>query len=248
MQADALLQGDSSSGSERGDHARRSLIRKSYLYIVLFVSVIGGMVTAVGLVYLILRTVLSGDTNSDFVSTLLNFIQLLFLFSVVLVYHLNALRTDGTSLSDVLAEKQSAYSVVIVDSGDGFVEAVKAALMKSEAKVQVTVTTPGEKPEGVNKAIIVSGGVMAAAGAPAWIHSFNGNKVIVQNEASDIVWADDATQAATSVQMLAEGQKVQKKRQTRSAWTYVMYVFAALFALQLLFILLAMGISLIPGF
>jgi hypothetical protein len=248
MQADALLQGDSSSGSERGDHARRSLIRKSYLYIVLFVSVIGGMVTAVGLVYLILRTVLSGDTNSDFVSTLLNFIQLLFLFSVVLVYHLNALRTDGTSLSDVLAEKQSAYSVVIVDSGDGFVESVKAALMKSEAKVQVTVATPDKKPEGDFKAIIVSGGVVAAEGTPAWIQSFDGNKVIVQNEASDIVWADDAAQAALSVQMLAEGQKVQKQKQTRSAWTYVMYVFAALFALQLLFILLAMGISLISGF
>jgi hypothetical protein len=118
--------------------------------------------------------------------------------------------------------------------------------VKSEAKVQVTVTPPDEKPEGDFKAIIVSGGV--AVDAPAWIRSFGGNRIVVQNEAANLVWADDAAQAALSVQMLAEGQKVQKQKQTRSAWTYVMYVFAALFALQLLFILLAMGISLISRF
>jgi hypothetical protein len=32
------------------------------------------------------------------------------------------------------------------------------------------------------------------------------------------------------------------------AWTYVAYVFAALFALQLLFMLFAFGVSLVTGF
>ena len=128
-----------------GDHARRSVLRKTYLYLVLFASVIGGMATAVGLVYQLIRVVLTGDTGSDFVNTVLNFIQLLFLFGVVLVYHLNVLRTDGASTADALAEKQSGYSVLIVDSGDGFVESVKAALMKLGSKVQVTVTNPDDK-------------------------------------------------------------------------------------------------------
>ena len=78
MQADALSTG------ELGDHARRSLIRKAYLYLVLFVSVIGGMATAVGLVYILLRVLLTGDLGNDFVDSLLNLIQLLFLFGVVL--------------------------------------------------------------------------------------------------------------------------------------------------------------------
>ena len=240
VQAEALMQ------AEMGDHARRSLIRKSYLYITLFVSVIGGMATAVGLVYQLIRVALTGDAGSDFVSQLLNLIQLLFLFVVVLIYHLNALRTDGASLSDALAEKQSMFSVLIVDSGDGLVDLVKAALVKSEAKVQVTVATPDKKTEGDFKAMIVSGAV--AVDAPAWIKSFNGNRIIVQNEASGLVWADDAAQAALSAQMLAEGQEVQTKKQSRSAWTYVVYIFAALFAIELLFILLAMGISLVTGF
>ena len=240
MQADAL------SEKEMGDHARRSIIRKSYLYLALFASVIGGMATAVGLVYLLLRTVLSGDIESDFANQLLNLIQLLVLFSVVLIYHLNALRVDSASISDSLAEKQSLFSVLIVDSGDGFVDAVKAALAKSDAKVQVTVAPPDEKPEGDFGAVILNGSL--AVDAPAWIRSFDGNRIIVQNEAANLVWADDAAQAAISAQMLAEGQEVRIKKQTRSAWTYVVYVFAALFAIELLFILLAVGIELASGF
>jgi hypothetical protein len=165
---------------------------------------------------------------------------------VVLIYHLNVLRADGASMADTLAEKQSAFSVLIVDSGDGVVDSVKAALMKLGAKVQVTVTTPKEKPEGKFGAVILGGSL--AVDAPAWIKSMGGNRIIVQNEASDIVWAEDEVQAALSVQRMAEGQEVQKKKQTRSAWMIVVYVFAAIFALQLLFFLLAFGISLVTGF
>ena len=246
MQADALLQGVSSSGSERGDHARRSIIRKTYLYLALFAGVIGGMVTAVGLVNLLLKALLTGYTGSGFTDDLFNMIQLLFLFGVVLVYHFNVLRADGASLSDALTEKQSAFGVLIVDSGDGFADSVKAALVKADAKVQVTATTPDEKPDGEFKAIIISGDL--AVDAPAWIKSFAGNRIVVQNEAENLVWADDAAQAAASVQMLAEGQEIQKKKGTRSAWTYVVYVFAALFAFQLLFLLLIFGIEMIGGF
>jgi hypothetical protein len=241
MQAEALTQDD------LGDHARRSVLRKTYLYLALFASVIGGMATAVGLVYQLIKLVLTGEAGSDFANGLLNLIQLLILFVVVLIYHLRVLRADGEAQADALAEKQNEYKVLIVDSGNGFVEAVKAALLKSDSKVQVTVTTPTEEPDGNFSAIVVSGGIVAAAGTPEWIRSFNGNRIIVQNEAQNLVWADDAAQAAQSVQMLAEGQEIQKKKQTRSAWIYVVYVFAALFALEFLFLLISLGVSLVIG-
>jgi hypothetical protein len=191
--------------------------------------------------------VLTGDAGGDFANSLLNLIQLLFLFGVMLVYHLNVLRRDGATISDKLIEKQSLFSVVVVDSGDGFVDAVKVALMKSESKVQVTVTTPAEKPEDGFSAIVLSGG-LAAGDAPDWIRSFGGSRIIVQDEAQNLVWAEDAAQAAESVQRLAEGQQVRSQKQKRSAWIYVVYVFAALFALQLLFLLLVLGISLVGNF
>jgi hypothetical protein len=68
---------------------------------------------------------------------------------------------------------------------------------------------------------------------------------VVQNEAKDIVWTDDTLQAAQSVQQLAEGEEIHKQKTSRSPWTIVIYVFAALFAVQLLFILFALGISLV---
>jgi Domain of unknown function (DUF5671) len=237
MQAEAL------TSDEMGDHARRSVLRKTYLYLVLFVSVIGGMATAVGLVYQLIRVVLSGDTASDFVNTVLNLTQLLFLFGVVLVYHLNVLRTDGAFTADVLAEKQSGYSVLIVDSGNEFVQSVKAALMKLGSKVQVTVANPEAKPDGNFNAILLNGSL--AVDAPDWIRSFNGSRIVVQNDAKDIVWTDDAVQAAQSVQQLAESQEIHQQKMGRSPWMIAIYVFAALFMLQLLFLLLAFGISLI---
>src|SRR5215208_5946895 len=96
MQAEALAQG------EMGDHARRSVLRKIYLYLALFASVIGGMATAVGLVYQLIRILLGGNAGSGFVDDILNFMQLLFLFGVVLMYHLNVLRMDGASTADSL--------------------------------------------------------------------------------------------------------------------------------------------------
>ena len=110
----------------------------------------------------------------------------------------------------------------------------------------MTVVTPAEKPEGEFSAIVVSGGT--ALNASEWIRSFGGSKVIVQNEAQNLVWAENVAEAAESVQRLAEGQEVQVKKPSRSAWIYVVYVFAALFALQLLFFLLVLGISLVGRF
>ncbi len=239
MQAEATLE------DEMGDHARRSVLRKVYLYLALFASVIGGMATAVGLVYQLIRVVLNVEVFG-FLNTVLNLTQLLFLFGVVLVYHLNVLRADGASTADSLADKQSAYSVLVVDSGNGFVDSVKASLAKLGSKVQLAVTTPEAKPEGNFNAVLVSGDV--AVNAPEWIRSFSGRRIVVQNEASNILWADDAVQATQFAQKLAEGQEIQKQKTSRSPWVIVAYVFAALFALQLLFMLLAFGISLVTNF
>ena len=59
------------------------------------------------------------------------------------------------------------------------------------------------------------------------------------------MWADDALQAAQSVQKLAEGQEIQRQKAARSRWIIIIYIFAALFGLMLLLILVSIGISLV---
>ena len=238
MQAEAMIQG------EQGDHARRSVIRKTYLYLILFAAVIGGMATAVALVYNLIRSLLTGDAGSDFVNNILNIAQLLFLFGVVLVYHLKVLRADGASTAGALAERQKEYPVLVVDSGDGFVESIKAALLKYAPNTPVTVTDPSTKPDGAFRALVLSSG-LAAGGSPEWIHSYNGNRIVVRDATKDLMWAEDAVQAAQLVQTLAEGQEIQRKRAGRSPWIILIYIFAALFGFVVLMILVSLGISLV---
>ncbi|HSL31115.1 MAG TPA: DUF5671 domain-containing protein [Anaerolineales bacterium] len=240
MQAEALAPG------ETGDHARRSVIRKFYLYLVLFGSVIGGMGTAVGLVYQLLRAVLTGDPGSSFANDILNLLQLLFLFGVVLMYHLSILRQDGAATADALAEKQSEYAVLVVDSGNGFVDSVRGALEKLGSNVRITVTGSEASPEGVFHALMLPGSLVV--NAPEWIRAFPGRKIVVQDEAKNIVWAEDPVRAAQSVQQLAEGQEITRQTTVRSAWSILIYIFAGLFLLQLLFVLLVFGVSFVTSF
>ncbi|MFT3890338.1 MAG: DUF5671 domain-containing protein [Anaerolineales bacterium] len=177
MQAEALAEG------ELGNHARRSIIRKFYLYLALFASVIGGMATAVALVYQLINALLGGYTGSNFLNTILNLVQLLILFVVVLVYHLNVLRRDGVmSPAEAEVEEQTIFSVLVVDSGDGLVDLVRTNLEKYGSKAQVTVIASGENFQGDYQVIVMSGKSMMD-NAPDWIRSFGGNRLFIGKDA-----------------------------------------------------------------
>jgi len=239
-----------------GDHARRSIVRKSYLYFVIFVAVIGGMAAAVSLVFTLISQLL-GAGEGNFVNSVLNALQMLVLFAILLLYHFFSLRRDTNTRAGALEEKQEQFSVLVFDKGDGkFGEAVKAAFKKSAPKLTITVTNANEKVADDLKvnAVVLPGSLtmnmMASPNADAWIRSFNGSRLIVPDEAAGVYWMNDFEQMAESARALAEGQEIrpQSATKTTSAWTYVAYVFAALFACQLLAILLSLGISMVAGF
>jgi hypothetical protein len=62
-----------------------------------------------------------------------------------------------------------------------------------------------------------------------------------------IVWSQDAGQAALFARQLSEGQTIRSQKRSGSAWMIVIYIFAALFAIQFVFGLLAFGLSWIFG-
>ena len=239
--------------NDMGDHARRSVIRKAYLYLVLFASVIGGMVTAGILVFNLINSAL-GNGISDFWTEVLNQVLVLSLFIVLLVYHLLALRADGTARADVLVEKQSKYHVAVLDADGKFGNAIKVAFAKRAPQVPLTgVDVNSSIPAELKvDAVILPGSLVVNTPetVEAWVRSFSGNKLIVSDEAVGVFWMDDFEQAADSAKSLAEGQDLrpQSSKRTTSIWTVVAYVFAALFACQLLFGLLMFGVSMVTGF
>jgi hypothetical protein len=226
-----------------GDHARRSDVRKAYLYLALFAGVIGGMSAAVALVYQLFSALFTGQIYTTFLATILNDLQLLMLFAVLLLYHLLVLRRDGVFTADALAARQAAFPILILDSGDGFAESVKAALLKVAPNVPVTIAS--EKPQGNFNAIVLSGSNTLAA--PGWIRSFDGIRIIVPNESQGLIWVGGVDkswtdEAAQTIRQLAEGQKIRQQR-VNPAWQLVIYITAALFGLQFLFLIVALIFS-----
>jgi hypothetical protein len=247
MQAEALGEGDAS------EHARRSIVRRSYLYLALFAGVIGGMIAAVVLVFTLINTALGG-TDSITRNALDSFI-LLILFVVLLLYHLSVLRKDSASRSEVLEAKQQEFQILVFNNEDGkFGESVQATFEKQELKASVKVINTNEAiPSDIKAGAVIlpmSLAINLPKNAEAWIRSFDGSKLIVNDEAAGIFWMNDFEQMAVSAQALAEGQELrpQSSKRATSPWIYGAYVLAGLFLCQIIGILLLLGVSMVTGF
>ncbi len=248
------MQTEAASDGAVGDDARRSVIRKTYLYLVIFASVIGGMISAGILLYTLFRNVLGADSG-DFGNTIINSLQTFVLFAILLLYHLTSLRRDGSGRTDEIEARQAAFGVLVFDTVSGkFGESVKAAFMKQAPKVQVIVVNTVDKiPTDLKVNTVILSGSLAVntpENVEAWMRSFSGTKLIVADDAAGVFWVNDVNAAVESAKTLSEGEELRPQSINRltSVWTYIAYVFAALFACQLLVVLLAFGVSMVTGF
>jgi hypothetical protein len=227
-----------------GAHARRSIVRKGYLYLVLFASVIGGMIAAVALIFQLLRALLNGERLLDFLSPSLNSLQLLTLFAVVLVYHLAALRRDGLARGEILEATSGQFPVLVIGEGQ-FAEKMRMALGKQSPRLLVAVMgSSGQLPgEAEYQAVILPSSVAfdPPEGLRDWLGRFEGKRIIVPDETGEALLAGNVQQASRMAAQLADGQEVRLVRPGSTAWQIVIYIFAALFALELLF----MGVTLV---
>lgn len=253
MQAEALAPGD------MGDHARRSLVRRAYLYLAIFATVIGGMASAIYLVYTILFGILDHRSES-FLTDVLNGLQLLSLFAAFMVYHWTTLRQDGGRAADALASRQAHFAVLIFETqGSGFAAPLMDAIKRASASIPVAV-------QAVEQGIPDGAGAVQAVVLPSslaldppealrlWLKDYSGPKLVVPvkdlpSKLQSWYWPGGALKnnqgvAAQIIRQLAEGQEVRSTSGT-PAWQMTAYVFAALFGLQFLLLLVGLGISLI---
>jgi hypothetical protein len=252
MQSEALAEG------EAGDQARKSLVRRIYLYVVIFAAVIGGMVSAVSLVFTLLDAVLGGGSGGNFLVSVLNSLQLLLIFSGLLVYHIVVMRQDGRSAADSLPARYRDFAVLAFEHAEsGFGKRLSEAVARQAADLPVAVQAV-EQPiaEGAEAAQVVALPADLALNPPEalrlWLNAYQGQRVVVPSPAPGWWWAGGASnrpenQAAQIIRQLADGE-TPRQGAGLSAWVIVAYVFAGLFAIQLLFILLSIGIALVAGF
>ena len=246
MQAEALSPGDG------GDHARRSLVRKIYLYLALFASVIGGMISAGSLVYLLLNALLGGGA-SNVLQDSLKALETLVLFVVLGVYHGLTLGKDGKTAGRTLAEKHAAFPTLIFDVENGsFGAAMLAAVQKQTPRLPATVQLVSQAvAKGTTPQAVILPGDLALDPPEAlrkWLIKFTGSRLVVPRAAAGWVWIGgaqaDLNQAALALRQLAEGQEVRQKAST-SGWTIFLYVLAGLFGLEALGLLVSLVASLL---
>jgi hypothetical protein len=235
MQTDALQPGDD------GDHARRSLMRRIYLYLVLFVSVIGGMVVTGSMLFLLLRSLL-GDTPSNLLSDVLNFLQLLTLFVLLGVYHGRSLRRDGLIAAEALNQKHAAFPVLLLDPGDPqLVQEMQATLGKNLPNLPVQVHPAGQtlpkEQWSAYKAVLLPGelALQPPKALADWLPKFEGAKLVLPSPVSGWEWigmsghsSQDLNRLTANIlRQLAEGQEIRKQSST-PGWLIAIYIMLGL--------------------
>lgn len=245
------MQREASRSGEAGDHARRSVLRKAYLYLALFAGVVGGMVSAGRMLYHLLLTML-GEPPAGLTLLLLDDFRLLALFILLAVYHGLALREDNRLAAVALAEKHAAFPVLVLDPEDGFAQTMAAAI-RGQAPVLPVTFLPVSRDVAVEsspRAVVLPADV--AFTLPSvwreWLENFDGYRLLVPRKREKWVWsgapADEVTlrQAALTLRHLAEGRPL-RPAGVPSTWLIALSILGGLFLLQILVGLLMMAIG-----
>ena len=231
----------------RGDYARRSVVRKAYLYLALFIGVVGAMGTAGGFIFEVLRSLL-GDPSDNQVLTLSELFKNFILFAGLLLYHWTALRTDGRLAERSLAEKHKEYPVLVLSpAGDRFGETLAGVLRSEMPEIPVVIhPTAQGAPTGdlVEAQAVVLPSTLAANPPEAlriWLKAFTGVRLVVPVASDEWLWVDTSSKplehrakiVARAIRQLAEGDEVQLGSRT-SPWVTAAAIFGGFIGLMVL--------------
>lgn len=239
------------SADALGENAHRSLIRKIFLYLVIFGAVIGMMVSAGIMIYSLVSAAL-GDEVNELLKTVFQNLANLLIFALLLYYHLATLRAESAARVDTHATRQAEFRILILDSGGSLSASIQNAFTHRQLNFSVETVDVNQpiSESSANMVILPSALVFTLPDRTRqWLQAYPGSLMIVGNSTAREIWTVDPGQAAESAKAIFEGNpKDARRSQTQtSVWTYIAYVCAVLFGLQMLFALLMFGISLVTG-
>jgi hypothetical protein len=228
--------------SDLGESARGSLLRRGYLYLILFAGVIGSMVSTGWLLYELISNLL-GIAESNSLQIIFRILGTLVLFLVFTYYHWRLLRQDGKLLDETLAERQRNFPVAILSEDTDFTERVQKAMSILAPNIPVVVQAvkkPLAKEIGTAKAAILQTDTLVNAGKSVldWLQDFDGKRIVLPSEAPGWIWLGfgehnlerQTRQAVKVVQQLAEAGE-SKGARSLSPGTVVGYVIGVIIGL-----------------
>ena len=250
-----LMQTETARIDDAGDHARRSVLRKSYLYLVLFSMVVGSMVFSGQLLYLLFNQVLSED-STDFLSKVMEMVVSLVITAGLLVYHWRALRRDGLVAQHALGDLHRDFPVLILaeHDADAFATATLSAIQRTVPDVPVSMLAgSAELPAAqAPRAVVLplSFAIHPPTAWQGWLDQFGGQRLAVPLPAAGWTWlgqaekeiSELALEAARAIRQMAEGEAV-RQVQSFGPWSIFGYVLGGIGGLIVLAILFSVMTS-----
>lgn len=102
--------------SDAGDAARRSPVRKAYLYLISFIGAAGAFASLLRLLFVLLSYLL-GETSQGPLLAILQEFSSLVLFGLLTVYHVHIIRVDVRRTERVTARKLAQFPVLVLAPG-----------------------------------------------------------------------------------------------------------------------------------
>lgn len=240
-----------------GEHARRSVVRRGYLYFVVFVLVIALMSSTGTAIYRVVLQLL-GQGEEDFWRLLAQDGERIALIVVWLFYHLSVLRQDGELIRENLRERYAAFSILLLRSSENdFAEELMRAINQQVSGASVFVRQPGSEPledELLSVQAVVLPSDLALQPPESlrlWLSAYQGERIVVPVPVSDWVCLGAAErplrervrEAAQTVRQLAEGQTLRTSGQRFSPSTVITilgWVFLVLIAFWLVMLIVSL--------
>jgi len=213
---------EAAAEGESGDEARRSVIRRGYLYLVLFAGVMGVMFSTGALIYQLLRALL-GESTPDLLYQTLAQLKTMLVFAALLAYHAWVLRQDNRLIERLLARRRAQYPVLVLAPAEaGFAESLVAALEQEAPGLPVAVhpIEQGAPDETFSaaRAVILPADLLTTPGEALrlWLRAFDGKRIVLIGPGGDWLWVPaargglpaSARRAARLARRLAEGESV----------------------------------------
>ncbi len=254
----APLQSASQRPAYGGDAARQSLVRRVYLYLVLFLTVVGAMATAGTLIYLVLSKLL-GSTILNFSSTLIVRLFELALVLTWLGYHWTVLRSDLRRAHRAQGERFARFPVLIVQADDHpFAAELAGALQRESPGLPVAVhrmdLSPLTDELAEAKAVVLPAGLATRPpeALRLWLNEYPGQRVLAPLPVGGITIVGATSrndrelirQTVQAVRSLAEGRPV-RVRGPVSPWLVVGVALGGVFSLLILVTIISSLLSVV---
>jgi hypothetical protein len=250
------LQSEAGQRGEPGDRARRSVIRRAYLYLFVFLLVVGGMLGAGDLFFNVLSNAL-GTTINEIGLLALQRLQTLAVIAVFLIYHLRVLRADGRRTQQAIGAMHAGFPVlVIVENEMALAEEIVRDVQRLAPRLPVVVHSvergaPDDELLSARLILLTAGlAIQPPEVLSLWLSAYRGRRLLLPLPREGWVWLglparqprETAQEAAAAILQIAEGE-APRAGLPSSPWSIAGYILGGVFSLILLIALFSLFVN-----